>query len=68
MNELEFKIIEDNKEITCNAIATYHDDNLNKDFIIYTDNTYNEKKELNIYYSLYKRIDNNIKLINLGSS
>lgn len=71
MNELEFKIIKDNKdnkETICYTVATYHDDESNKDFIIYTDNTYNEKKELNIYYSLYKIIDNNIKLMEIKNN
>lgn len=63
MNELEFKLIKDNKEITFYVMATYHDDNLKKNFIIYTDNTYNKENNLNIYYSLYEIINNNIKLI-----
>lgn len=63
MNELEFKLIKDNKEITFYVMATYHDDNMNKNFIIYTDNTYNKENNLNIYYSLYEIINNNIKLI-----
>ncbi len=68
MNELDFKITKDNKEIICYTIATYHDDNLDKDFIIYTDNTYDKSNNLNIYYSLYKMIDNSIKLIEIKNN
>ena len=52
-------------KITCEVIATYHDDETNKDYIVYTDKTLDENKKLKIYYSLYKQIDNNIKLIDI---
>lgn len=68
MSELEFKILKDNKEIVCHTIATYYDDNMDKDFIIYTDNTYDKSNNLNIYYSLYKMIDNSIKLIEIKNN
>lgn len=55
-------------EVLFEVIATYHDDKLNKDFIIYTDKTYDEKGKLNVYYSLYEKCDNNIKLINTENS
>jgi len=51
------------KEILLEVIATYHDEKLNKDFIIYTDKTYDEHGKLKVYYALYKKEDNNIKLI-----
>ena len=44
------------------VIATYHDDNLNKDFLVYTDKTYNLENKLNVYYSNYQVIDNEIKI------
>lgn len=44
------------------VIATYHDDNLNKDFLVYTDKTYNLENKLNVYYSTYQVIDNEIKI------
>ena len=44
------------------VIATYHDDNLNKDFLVYTDKTYNLENKLNVYYSTYQVIDNEINI------
>lgn len=52
----------------CEVIATYHDDNSNKDFIVYTDKTFDENKKLNLYYSLYENQDSNIKLIDITDS
>ena len=37
----------------------------NKDFMVYTDRTLNKENKLNVYYSLYKKIDNSIKLIDI---
>ena len=65
MEKLQFRINNSNKEIVCDVIATYHDDDTNKDFIIYTDRTLDEHHKLKLYYSLYKKIDNNIKLIDI---
>lgn len=49
-------------EIVCEVIATYHDDDTNKDYIVYTDKTLDENKKLKVYYGLYEKIDNGIKL------
>ena len=49
-------------EIVCEVIATYHDDNTNKDYIVYTDKTLDENKKLKVYYGLYEKVDNGIKL------
>lgn len=51
------------------TILTYHSDEFNKDYIVYTDNVYNFKDELQIYISEYnpKKIEvvvNNISDIN----
>lgn len=54
---------DDGREILLEVIATYHDDELNKDFIIYTDKIYDEKGKLKVYYALYEKQDDNIKLI-----
>lgn len=48
--------------ILCDVIATYHDDETHKDFIIYTDKTFNNKKELNIFYGLYTKKNKNIQV------
>ena len=53
----------DGKDILLEGIATYHEDEINKDFIVYTDKTFDENGKLKIYFSLYVNIDGNIKLI-----
>ena len=67
MKDMQFTITNNDKKTTCHTIATYHDDNTGKDYIIYTDNTYNDNRKLNLYYGLYKIVDNNIKLINIDN-
>lgn len=68
MESMQFETKDKNgNKVICEVIATYHDDDTNKDFIVYTDKTYGEKK-LKVYYSLYKRVDNNIKLIDIIDS
>ncbi len=37
------------------VILTYHSDEYNKDYIVYTDNNYNENDELQIYISEYSK-------------
>lgn len=39
------------------AILTYHSDEFNKDYVVYTDNTYNSNNELQIYISEYDSQD-----------
>ena len=36
-----------------------------KDFIVYTDKTFNENNKLKVYYSLYSMVENKIKLIDI---
>lgn len=43
-------------------IATYRDDELNKDYIIYTDETKNEAGKLNVVYGSYKIENGEIKV------
>lgn len=64
MERKQFDIIRDNKKVSCDALATYHDDKTSKDFIIYTDKSLNNGK-LNTYYALYKEVNNNIELIEI---
>ncbi len=66
MKNMQFETKSKNgKRIVCEVIATYHDDDTNKDFIIYTDKTLDENKKIRVYYSLYETVDNNIKLIDI---
>ena len=66
MESMQFEVTKkDGKKVVCDVIATYHDDDTNKDFIVYTDRTLNEERKLNLYYSLYENHGNNIKLIDI---
>lgn len=59
------KTNEEGKKIKCEVIATYHDDEGNKDFLVYTDNTFDEDNKLKVYYSLYEKVGKDIKLKNI---
>lgn len=63
MEQLSFVTYENGLEIIYEVIATYHDDNSNKDFVVYTDKKLDENNKLNIYYSLYSFENNKIKLL-----
>ena len=44
-----------------NVILTYHSDEFNKDYVVYTDNIYNTNNELQIYINEYKK--DNLEII-----
>ena len=45
MESMQFEITNnDGKKIICEVIATYHDGNSNKDFIVYTDKSFDDNK------------------------
>ena len=67
MEHTSFKVINNGKETICEVIATYHDDDTYKDFIVYTDRTLTSDNKLKLYYSLYESVNNGIKLINVES-
>ena len=48
-----------------NAILTYHSDEFNKDYVVYTDNVYNYNNELQIYISEYNKesLESTVKTI-----
>lgn len=59
MNTMERQIVLlDNKEYE--VIATYKDKKNNKEFVVFTDNSYTNK-DLNIYYGLYDETTKQIK-------
>ncbi len=65
MKKLEFEIINSlGNKIKCEVMATYHDNETNKDYMVYTDKTFTEDHELKIYHTVYEQVDNKIKLIN----
>ena len=54
--------------INYEVIATYHDDQENKNYILYTDKLLDKNNKLNIYSALYYEQDNNIKLIEITTN
>ena len=64
MKKIEFiKIDQNGKEVKCEVIATYHHKANNKNYMIYTDNTYDENNKLRVYYSLYELVGDKIKFL-----
>lgn len=63
MDRLVFNRKINGKYVECDAIATYHDEDSNKDFIVYTDKILNESGQLKLYYSYYTMGDKTIKLL-----
>lgn len=59
---MNFKIIEDGKEIICDIVLTFRDENNNINYIVYTDGTKDENGELEIYASRYKLVDDSYVL------
>lgn len=58
---MNFKIVEDGKEINCDVISIFKDENNDINYVVYTDGTKDEDGELEIYASRY--IEKNNKYI-----
>ena len=66
MDKRDFVVINDDGSIiNCDALATYHHDENNKDYVVYTDWSTTEEDNLRLYYSLYENVNGNIKLIDI---
>ncbi len=64
MEKLEFEVTNSlGNKIKCEVIATYHDRETNKDYMVYTDKTLTEDNKLKIYHTVYEQVGNSIKLI-----
>lgn len=63
MEQILLEEIVDGNIITYEVVLTYHNDETNKDYVVYTDKSYNELGKLNLFYSLYKLEDGKIKLL-----
>ena len=55
---MKFKVIQNNKEIECEIVFTFHDDSNDIDYIVYTDETKDEFGELKLYSSRYIKENN----------
>ena len=53
-----YEELPDGTKITYDVILTFHNDINNKDYIVYTDNTYDSDDKLKIYASIYNSFDN----------
>lgn len=56
---MDFRVIENGKEIECEIITFFRDDNNNISYIVYTDGTKDENNELEIFASRYIEEDGN---------
>lgn len=53
-NKNTFTVINDEgREITCNVLFTFDSDETKKSYIVYTDNTKDEKGNIKVYASIY---------------
>lgn len=59
---MKFRLIENGKEINCNIVLTFRDDNNDINYIVYTDGTKDQEGDLEIYASRYVLKDNNYYL------
>lgn len=59
---MNFKVIEDGKEIICDIVLTFRDESNDINYIVYTDGTKDEDGDLEIYASRYVIKDNNYYL------
>jgi len=59
---MNFKIYQDGKEITCDIILTFRDNNNDINYIVYTDGTKDSEDDLEVYASRYVVKDNNYYL------
>ena len=54
--------------INYEVIATYHDDQTNKDYILYTNKLLDKNNKLNIYSALYNEKESNIELSSINTN
>lgn len=59
---MNFKVMDGNKEVVCNILFTFKDENNNINYIVYTDGTKDLDDNLEIYASRYVLKDNNYYL------
>lgn len=51
---MNFKVIDDGKEIECNILFTFKDETSSINYVIYTDGIMDKNGEFNIYASRYE--------------
>lgn len=59
-----FKVIDnEGKEVVCEVLFTFDSEETNKSYIVYTDNTTDDKGNVKVYASVYKPEDENTELL-----
>lgn len=59
-----FKVIDnEGKEVICEVLFTFDSEETNKSYIVYTDNTTDDKGNVKVYASIYKPEDENTELL-----
>ena len=53
---------EEGKEIKCDVLFTFDSEETKKSYIVYTDNTLDENKNIKVYASIFDPNDDNTKL------
>ena len=53
-----YATLADGIEVAYDVILTFHNDDNHKDYIVYTDNGYDQENKLRIYASIYNPFDN----------
>lgn len=59
---MTFKIYQNGKEITCDIVLTFRDENNDVNYIVYTDGTKDDHDDLEVYASRYVIKDDNYYL------
>ena len=59
-----FKVIDtEGKEVECEVLFTFDSEETKKSYIVYTDNTTDDKGNVKVYASIYKPEEQNTELI-----
>lgn len=59
-----FKVMDDNgKEVICEVLFTFDSEETKKSYIVYTDNTTDEKGNVKVYASVYKKDSDTTELL-----
>lgn len=59
-----FKVMDsDGKEVVCEVLFTFDSEETKKSYIVYTDNTTDEKGNVKVYASVYKPESTNTELL-----
>ena len=68
-NKSSFKIVNDKgEELVCDVLFTYEDTALNKNYIVFTDNTLDENGKIKVYANYYDPTGKNLGLGKIETS